>query len=152
MRIIVIVDVRSDAVQQCSVLRVDLHLTVVTQHSGRGSAVERGQDIVLVGDVSSGHADGVSSRLVSDSLTEKNGLLYRNGHCWMVTSTHRTSGPVVEALHGSADDVFWDVGVSEGRCPSGKVQSSHNKNGSPDNMINQAKFYLWFYRRQSQAG
>jgi hypothetical protein len=74
VRIIVIVDVRSDAVQQCSVLRVDLHLTVVTQHSGRGSAVERGQDIVLVGDVSSGHADGVSSWLVSDSLTEENGL------------------------------------------------------------------------------
>lgn len=91
MRVIIVVDVRRDAVQQSSVLRISKQDTLVAEDRGCGWAKEGAQGFVLCTSLRSAtvfHCQGTAS---PKSLT------YSDFDSFMITAAYCATGPVVKA-------------------------------------------------------
>lgn len=90
MRVIVIVNMRRNAIQQSSVLRISKEGTLVAEDGCCGRAKEGAQGFVL-------YITWISHRLLLSSKWDPKSITYSNLHCFMITAAYCAAGPVVEA-------------------------------------------------------
>jgi len=105
VRVVVVMDMRRDTVDQGSMLGVRLLRPLVPQQSRGGLAEERTQGLVL--------------RRVRECTVFLERATYSNGGRLVVATANGTSCPVVEAPDRSANDFLGKVGILETSCPGG---------------------------------